>query len=85
MWWCLTSHEFREGAGAANRDKFRECVRELTPPGVLAYRGQAAIGWCAVAPREKYRRLAFSRTPQPINDTPVWAITCLYVAKGDRR
>jgi hypothetical protein len=26
-----------------------------------------------------------SRTLQPIDDTPVWAITCLYVAKGDRR
>jgi|ERR1700730_8519422 hypothetical protein len=58
MWWRLTSHEFREGAGTVNRDRFRECVRELTPPGVLAYRDQAAVGWCAVAPREKYRRLA---------------------------
>ena len=85
MWWRLTSHEFREGVGTANRDKFRECSREPTPPGVLAYRGQVAVGWCAVAPREKYRRLASSRTLQPIDDTPVWAITCLYVAKGDRR
>jgi hypothetical protein len=71
MWWRLTSHEFREGAGTANRDKFRECIREPTPPGVLAYRGQVAVGWCAVAPREKYRRLASSRTLQPIDDTPV--------------
>src|SRR6267378_6714694 len=85
MWWRLTSREFREGAGTANRDKFRECVREPTAPGVLAYRGQAAVGWCAVAPREKYRRLASSRTLQPIDDTPVWTITCLYVAKGERR
>jgi GNAT superfamily N-acetyltransferase len=85
MWWRLTSQEFREGAGSVNRDKFRECVRERTPPGVLAYRGQTAVGWCAVAPREKYRRLAFSRILQPIDDTPVWAISCLYVAKGNRK
>src|ERR1700704_3014368 len=62
-----------------------ENASELTPPGVLAYRDQAAVGWCAVAPREKYRRLAFSRTLPPIDDNPVWAITCLYVAKGDRQ
>jgi GNAT superfamily N-acetyltransferase len=85
MWWRLTSHEFREGAGTANRDKFRECIREPTPPGVLAYRGQVAVGWCAADPSEKYRRLASSRTLQPIDDTPVWAITCLYVGKADRR
>jgi GNAT superfamily N-acetyltransferase len=85
MWWRLTSQEFREGAGSVNRDKFRECVRERTPPGVLAYRDQMAVGWCAVAPRMKYRRLALSRILQPIDATPVWAITCLYVAKGNRQ
>jgi GNAT superfamily N-acetyltransferase len=35
--------------------------------------------------REKYRRLATSRTLQPIDDTPVWSITCLYVARNHRR
>jgi GNAT superfamily N-acetyltransferase len=85
MWWRLKSHEFRDGAGATNQDRFRECVREAIPPGVLAYRDQAAVGWCAVAPREKYRRLATSRTLQPIDETPVWSITCLYVARNQRR
>jgi hypothetical protein len=50
MWWRLTSREFREGAGGTNQDRFRECVREPIPPGVLAYRDHTAVGWCAVAP-----------------------------------
>jgi len=85
MWWRLTSREFRDGAGVTNRDRFQECVREPVPPGILAYRQEAVVGWCDVAPREKYRRLAFSRILQPIDDRPVWSITCLYIAKSYRR
>jgi GNAT superfamily N-acetyltransferase len=85
MWWRLTSREFRDGAGVTNRNRFQKCVREPTPPGILAYRQQTVVGWCAVAPREKYRRLAFSRILQPIDDRPVWSITCLYIARSYRR
>jgi GNAT superfamily N-acetyltransferase len=85
MWWRLSSSEFREGSGAVNQKGFRQRVQEPTPPGVLAYRQQKAIGWCAVAPRQEYRRLASSRTLKPVDDKPVWSITCLYVARGERQ
>jgi hypothetical protein len=57
MWWRLTPREFRERAGLINRGLFQACVQEPTPPGVLAYRDRTVVGWCAIAPREKYRRL----------------------------
>jgi GNAT superfamily N-acetyltransferase len=85
MWWRLTSREFRDSAGPINRERFRACVKEPMPPGVLAYQAQRVVGWCAVAPREKYRRLASSRILQPLDATPVWSITCLYIAKSNRR
>src|SRR5258708_35413791 len=85
MWWRLTSREFRDGAGVTNRNRFQKCVREPTPPGILAYRQQTVLGWCAVAPREKYRRLAFSRIPQPLGDRPGWSITRCYTPRSYRR
>jgi GNAT superfamily N-acetyltransferase len=85
MWWRLTSREFRESAGLINRGLFQACVREPIPPGILAYRNGTAVGWCAIAPREKYRRLASSRILQPIDRIPVWSITCLYIGKNHRR
>jgi GNAT superfamily N-acetyltransferase len=85
MWWRLTSREFRDGAGLINRERFQACVQEQTPPGILAYRKETVVGWCAIAPREKYRRLASSRILRPIDRTSVWSITCLYIAKNNRR
>jgi GNAT superfamily N-acetyltransferase len=85
MWWRLNSREFRKGSGATNQKRFRGCVEESVPPGILAYRREKPIGWCAVAPREKYRRLASSRIFKPIDQTSVWAITCFYIARAERR
>ncbi len=53
--------------------------------GVLAYSGNEPIGWCAVAPRNVYRRLDNSRVLKPIDDTPVWSITCFFIKKEFRR
>jgi len=85
MWWRLAARDFREGAGATNRDRFRTHVGESIPPGVLAYADKVSVGWCAVASRESYPRLASSRILRPIDDVPVWSITCLFVARGYRR
>ncbi len=46
--------------------------------------GNEAVGWCALAPREEYVRLASARSLKPIDDTPVWSVTCFYVARGHR-
>ena len=54
-------------------------------PGILAYRGREVIGWCAVAPRREYTALARSRVLRPVDEEPVWSISCLFVRKADRR
>jgi len=51
---------------------------------MIAYAGGEPVGWIAVAPREAYPRLQSSRTLKPLDDTPVWSITCFFVAKGHR-
>jgi len=55
------------------------------PPGVLAYVDGEPAGWCAVAPRTEYKRLARSRATAPFDDQPVWSVVCFFVRGGMRR
>jgi GNAT superfamily N-acetyltransferase len=86
MWWRLSPATFKRDKGAANRQSFQSLVHTTpTPPGLLAYVGPVPVGWCAVAPREEYPRLERSRTLARLDDAPVWAITCFFVARAYRR
>jgi GNAT superfamily N-acetyltransferase len=60
-------------------------VRDGPAPGVLAYAEEEPVGWCAVAPRQVYVRLQKSRVLAPVDDRPVWSISCLFVARPYRR
>ena len=51
----------------------------------MAYVDGEPAGWLAVAPREEYGGLARSRTLQPVDDLPVWSVTCFYVARAHRK
>ena len=92
MWWRLPRSEFARMKGAPNRAAMRDLVHAGPPPGLLAYLADAEgnatgtpIGWCAVAPRETYPVLERSRVLKRIDDTPVWSVTCLFVARPFRR
>lgn len=84
-YWKLPRAEFAAGSGDKNRRAFRREVVTGGVPGILAYAGETAIGWCAVEPRESYPRLEKARTLKRVDDTPVWSITCFFVAKEHRR
>ena len=84
MWWRRSAAEWRRGRGAGNERALRRLVASGEAPGLIAYAGREPVGWIAVAPREEYPRLASSRTLKPLDDTPVWSITCFFVAKGYR-
>ena len=85
MWWRRTAKEFGACTGEENRAAFRALVDSGDRPGILAYADGEPVGWCAVAPRGDYPRLARSRTLRPIDDEPVWSITCFFVAPPFRR
>jgi GNAT superfamily N-acetyltransferase len=85
MAWRLRRADFNKGKGQANKRAFRNLVRAGTPPGVLAYAGDEPVGWCAVAPRQSYVALERSRVLAPVDDQPVWSISCLFVARPFRR
>jgi GNAT superfamily N-acetyltransferase len=54
-------------------------------PGILAYEGDLAVGWCAIEPRENYPVLVKSRTLKPVDDRKVWSVTCFFVRKEYRK
>lgn len=85
MSWRLKKSQFDSQKGMGNKNAMKALVDNNEIIGVIAYIGEEPIGWCAVAPREKYIRLENSRVFKRIDDEPVWSITCLYLSKSCRR
>jgi GNAT superfamily N-acetyltransferase len=87
--WCMTwripRKQFVAQRGEQNRSMLRDIVTEGREPGILAYHDERPIGWCAIAPREVYVSLARSRILAPVDDSPVWSVSCLFVTKPYRR
>jgi GNAT superfamily N-acetyltransferase len=84
MYWRLQRPAFEKGKGAGNRRAMKELAKEGTEPGLLAYAGDRAVGWCSVAPREEFVRLGTSRILKPVDDVPVWSVSCLFIARDHR-
>lgn len=86
--WCtwarLTHAEYRERTPDQRRALIRGVVRAGDPPGLLAYDGDRAVGWIAIAPRPVYRRLESSRVLAPVDERPVWSAPCFFVERSHR-
>jgi GNAT superfamily N-acetyltransferase len=54
------------------------------PPGLLAFDGERAVGWCELAPRAELAWLARARYLQPLDDLPVWSVPCFFVRRSHR-
>lgn len=85
MSWLLSKKDFDANKGAGNKKKMKKLVDSNREPGILAYIKNEPVGWCAVAPREKYIRMEKSRVLQRIDDKPVWSIVCFFIHKDYRR
>jgi GNAT superfamily N-acetyltransferase len=85
MAWRLPRGSFERGKGAGNRAALKALAASEPAPGVLAYVGGEPAGWCAIAPRAAYPVLARSRVLKPVDDTPVWSVSCFFVARAHRR
>jgi GNAT superfamily N-acetyltransferase len=85
MWWRLKRTEFYQQAGEANKLAMHDLVAAGETTGILAYAADEPVGWCSVAPRERFSSLERSRTLKRVDDQPVWSIVCFFVAKSYRR
>lgn len=85
MWNRLSNREFDQCAGETNKEALRRLVADGREPGLVAYVDGKPVGWVAVAPREEYGRLQRSPVNKPVDDLPVWSITCFVVDRRYRR
>jgi GNAT superfamily N-acetyltransferase len=84
MYWRIGS-EYRKRPRSANKRAFRKIVKAGPPPGLLAYAGDLAVGWCQITPRAELAWLDRSKSFKPVDAVPVWSISCFYVRIGYRR
>lgn len=85
MAWRQTRSQYDANKGDNNRLAFKKIVRSGAEPGVLAYDRATPIGWCAIAPREQYTALQRSRTLKPVDERPVWSVSCFFITRRYRR
>jgi GNAT superfamily N-acetyltransferase len=60
-------------------------VQSGTEPGLLAYAGGQAVGWCRVGPRSSFARLEASPKLARVDDLDVWSLVCIYVHPAAKR
>ena len=91
--WCmfprLTDAQMRElpGSGSTSqrrRDAMTSLARRRCAPGLLAFDGDEAVGWVAIAPRSELTRVDRSRATPRVDDEDVWVIPCVTVKKTAR-
>lgn len=86
MFWRVPRKQWDAQRGDGNKTAFRKIVTAgRTAPGILAYADSEPVGWCAIAPRKEYVALERSRILKPVDDQPVWSISCLFVKRTHRR
>jgi len=83
MTWRLKAADYEKMKGAGNKKAMKDLVKRSSP-GIIAFADNKPAGWCAVAPRKEYIRLETSRVLKPVDDKPVWSVSCFYMAKEFR-
>ena len=92
--WCmhprLSDAETRALPGEGSLNARRRAAmtklarRRSRAPGLMAFEGDDAVGWVAVAPRDELGRVDRSRATPRVDDVDVWVIPCVTVRKAER-
>ena len=85
MYWRLKRSEFDKQKGGGNKRALKHIVDSGETPGILAYDNEVPIAWCSIAPRECFSVLGRSRILKPVDNKPVWSVSCFFVEKSYRR
>lgn len=86
--WCMywrIGADYRKRPRAENKAAFREIVTHGPPPGLVAFDGEMAVGWCQLTPRDSLPWLDKTWRLQRVDDKPVLSLSCFYIRKGYRK
>ncbi|UOE44816.1 GNAT family N-acetyltransferase [Agromyces larvae] len=91
QWFKIPGSDWRESVPELRARLADQVADASTDPGLIAYDGDAPVGWVAIEPRSRLPRLRTSRivadgSAQPdLDDDGVWALTCFVVPRAHRR
>jgi len=86
--WCMywrIGNDYLKRPPGKNKAAFQEIVKQGPPPGLLAFDGDVAVGWCQLTARDALPWLDRAWRLKRIDDVPVWSISCFYIRKGYRK
>jgi GNAT superfamily N-acetyltransferase len=86
--WCmyfrLPPKTFQENKPDDNKRMMKQLVKKGMSLGLIAFLDKKPAGWIAFAPREDYVKLENTRIFKPLDDKPVWSITCFFIKREFR-
>ncbi len=88
MWWRIEGNAWRDTTKASRKAAFRDAATAGPPPGILAYDGDAPVGWVQATPRGAIPRFNAGRISKPDRGADlerVWALSCFFTAPSHRR
>ena len=89
MYWQLPRKQWEAARGVGAKRLFKQRVHE-SPPGVVAFIGEEAVGWLQIGPRAEApqwngaRRVSAPLKEADAEDPRIWAATCFYVKSSAR-
>lgn len=84
MWWRIKRSDWQRQVGEGNKRAMQAIVASGEVPGLLAYEDGAPVGWCSVAPRERFPVLDRSPVLKRVDGLPVWSVVCFFVDEAHR-
>lgn len=85
MLWRRSAKEMNAATGDENKAMIRARFETDPPPGLIARIDGEAAGWLSVDRRDAFSRVTTSRILKPLDDMPVWSVSCFLVKKEHRR
>lgn len=86
--WCMywrIGDDYRKRPRTANKAALCELVKQGPPPGLLAFDGDLAVGWCQLTPRAALPWLDRTWRLKRVDAVPVWSLSCFYIRRGYRK
>jgi ribosomal protein S18 acetylase RimI-like enzyme len=88
--WCWCQYfrvrglDWSNSSAQENRDRLHALATVGRPPGLVAFRGERAVGWVSLGPRTDFDRLNHAKLLAPVDERPTWSIVCFVVARDAR-
>ena len=86
--WCMywrIGTAYRKRPHELNRSEFQAVVEAGPPPGLLAFDGNLAAGWCQITPRASLPWIDRTWRLRRVDEVPVWSLSCFYIRIGYRK